>query len=201
VIVSIRHKFIFVHIPKAAGSSITSALRPYGKDNKLSNALTKHETLSEFFARTHVAPADFFKFAFVRNPWCRAVSLYFYLRTRAHKIPEIASVDDFPAFLRALSKESAWLAKLHSVRPQSDFVFQDGKLIVDFVGRYERLTEDFARVCTEIVIPVRALDRVNQSRHEHYARYYDDWGRDFIADRYKGDIAHFGYTFGTVAAA
>jgi hypothetical protein len=195
VIVSTRHKFIFVHIPKTAGSSITSALKPYGKDNKLAKATTKHETLPEFFARNHVAPNQFFKFGFVRNPWCRVVSFYFYLRKRAYKIPEINGVDDFTAFLRILDQDAPWLKKKHSVRPQSDFIFQDGKLIADFVGRYEKLDEDYATACAKIGIHMPSLDRINRSEHTHYARYYNDWGRDFIAERYKRDIANLGYAF------
>jgi hypothetical protein len=40
------------------------------------------------------------------------------------------------------------------------------------------------------------LPRMNASRHEHYAGYYDSWCRDFVAARYGRDIAEFGYTFG-----
>ena len=152
MIVSTRHKFIFVHIPKTAGSSITTALKPYGRDNKLAAASTKHETLGELFARQRIAPGLYFKFGFVRNPWCRMVSFYFYLRGRAHKIPEINDVSDFTAFLRALEKEMKWLCQKHSVRPQSDFIFNDGKLIADFIGRYESLDQDFAAACAKIGI-------------------------------------------------
>ena len=195
MIVSARYNFIFVHVPKTAGSSITTALKPYGKDNRLATASTKHETLAEFFARNRIVPSLYFKFGFVRNPWCRMVSFYFYLRSRAHKNPEIKDVYDFAAFLRVLEKDVKWLSRKHSIRPQSDFLFQDGKLIADFIGRYENLDEDYAAACAKIGISAPALDRINRTQHTHYTGYYDGWGRDFIAERYKEDIANLGYTF------
>ena len=108
-----------------------------------------------------------FKFAFVRNPWDLQVSSYHHLRReRPHLLAEHSEFGDF---LR-------W--KLNPGRPyqfhidtslecQSDYVTDlRGELIVDYIGRYETLHEDFAEICQRIGIgPVtlphkrRAKDR------------------------------------------
>jgi hypothetical protein len=96
--------------------------------------------------------------------------------------------------LRLLDTNAAWLRDLHVMRPQRDFVREDGRLVADFVGRFENLAADFARVCARLGLTT-LLPRKNVSHHGAYAGYYDAWGRDFIARRYAGDIDEFGYTF------
>jgi len=97
MIVSNSHKFIFVHIHKTGGSSVSVALQPHLAWNDLSLGgsplgeamnslysqqfgLGKHSTLEEIKA---VCGADlveeYFSFAFVREPSVRAVSLYNYI--------------------------------------------------------------------------------------------------------------------------
>jgi len=65
----------------------------------------------------------------------------------------------------------------------------------DFIGRYERLHQDFQTVCDRIGIE-GSLPHVNGSRHEHYTEYYDDKSRAFVAERCLRDIERFGYRFG-----
>ena len=111
-----------------------------------------------------------FSFAFVRNPWDRLVS---YMCSLPVKVP---------------------LDQLE-LRPQVDFVFdEDGRPVVDFVGRFENLAEDFATICHLLDITT-ALPHVNRSEHRNFREYYDDATRQFVADTYKEDIGRFGYTF------
>ncbi len=63
---------IFIHVPKAAGSSIKTEI--YGKPQ------FGHRRIAEFYAYDRARTAAFFKFAFVRNPWDRMLSAFTYLR-------------------------------------------------------------------------------------------------------------------------
>ena len=66
---------------------------------------------------------------------------------------------------------------------------------MDFVGRFERLQGDFARVCTRLGLPVRELPKLNESPHGPYRDYYDERTRAIVADLSRADVAAFGYTF------
>ena len=101
MLISDSHKFIFIHIRKSAGGSIGKTLRPISiainKDpiSKIKSRFLKIETNYQKFAfRQHcsilqvkeVIPKaifnDYFKFAFVRNPYTRLVSEYEFIKRR-----------------------------------------------------------------------------------------------------------------------
>jgi hypothetical protein len=195
MIVSASRKFVFAHIPKTGGVSIAAALEPYADGQAAAHVNTTHETLPAFLAR-HPEAKDHFKFAFVRNPWDRLVSFYFFARdVLARALPQIQAVDGVSGMLRALDADAPWIRDLHIVRPQRDFLRgADGETVADFIGRFERLPEDFAAACrrTGIAAP---LQKRNAFAHPAYAQCYDGWSRGFVAERYRQDIEEFDYRF------
>src|SRR5262245_58601356 len=201
MIISASRRFVFVHVPKSAGTSIRAALAPFGDGGSAASPDTTHETLAALLAR-HPELVTHFKFAFVRNPWERLVSFFCYARQRlAPTFPQFQRMDGLEAMLRLIDRDTGWLCALHAVRPQSDYICgEDGARLADFVGRHEQLEADFARACRRIGISV-ALPRMNVSRHDHYATCYNGWSRDFVAARYGRDIDEFGYAFDRPDAA
>ena len=86
--ISHQHRFIFIHIPKTAGTSIEKALcdescqlLPGEWDRtRVSHTPLNHLTLQELVDYSILTPAQFktyFKFCFVRNPWDRLISEIF----------------------------------------------------------------------------------------------------------------------------
>jgi hypothetical protein len=150
-----RFRCIFLHVPKTAGSSIARAL--FGEDSR-------HVP---YFEYRHANPRKFrtyFKFAFVRNPWDRLVSSYFFLGSggmnevdRAWAAQNLAAYPSFDAFVRhGLSNES--IMRFPHFRPQSYYIVnRNGSVVTDFLGRYENLAVDFAaiarRLGREVVLP------------------------------------------------
>jgi len=195
MIVSRSRSFVFAHIPKTGGTSIAAALAPFADGQAAAHGDTTHETLPDFLAR-HPAMEGHFKFAFVRNPWARAVSFYFHARQRlSPTLPRMQFVERFDDMLRLMDGGAAWLADLLSLRPQHGFIrAEGGAALADFVGRFEHLERDFAAACRRAGIDA-ALPVRNVSRHLPYAAYYSDWSKGFVAERYAQDIREFDYSF------
>jgi chondroitin 4-sulfotransferase 11 len=199
MIVSESRKFIFAHVPKTGGVSIRAALESFADGQSATRRDTTHETLPDFLAR-HPGMKSHFKFAFVRNPWDRLVSFYFFARdVLARSIPEIRSVDGLGGMLRALESDAPWIRDLHIMRPQRDYLRgADGENAADFVGRFERLPADFAAICQRTGVEAD-LGRRNAFAHPPYTQCYDDWSRGFVAARYRADIQEFDYAFEAAA--
>ena len=165
-----------------------AALESFSDGQSAASRETTHETLPALLAREPQLGA-YFKFAFVRNPWDRLVSFYVYGREKLRPTyPQMQEID-FSGMLHLLDRDTAWLRDLFVMRPQTDYVSG-----ADFVGRFEDMDSDFARVCTQLNIRA-ALPKKNTSRHGAYAGYYDDWSRGFVAARYAQDIQQFDYAF------
>ena len=204
--------FIFVHIWKTGGESVVSALRAqcpaYFSNRYLNKAIRvlpastdrwlgwraqlvrgQHMTAADI---ADVMPAERFaravKFTFVRNPWDWQVSAYNYaLQTPAHSHhEEISSLGSFEAFLDYQYAREA--------PDQTSFILgPDGENLVDFIGRFETLQDDFARLCDRLGVKAQ-LPHLNASqRSRDWKGYYTDTSKALVADLFKRDIAQFGY--------
>jgi hypothetical protein len=69
-----------------------------------------------------------------------------------------------------------------------------GVELLDFVGRYERMEEDFASACRRIGIGV-ALPHVNRTEHAHYRDYYTAETKSIVSSAFARDIEQFGCAF------
>lgn len=205
---------IFVHVPKAAGQSIEAALRsavPRADGSPADLVLRKrgrdepgperlaHLTGTEYPELGYVSHEEyraFFKFAFVRNPWDRAFSIF-----RHFGLDEYVS---FEYFLEYILKRDMWREQYWFVRPQCDFVLNaNGELCVDFLGRFETLQEDFRHVAAVLGLETTVLPHVNRSgprwqlrklrAFRRYPRFVRYWRQMFRAhtkgdrDRYSAD--------------
>lgn len=215
MLISYSHRFIFLHVYKVAGSSIKAALRPYAQTwprRSIPERLWirlwarrlepwRHPSYGQHVkakeVRRMVPPEEweaFFKFAFVRNPWDWQVSQYFFMRECAihHQSALMESLGSFEKYLEWRVSEDRHL--------QKEFVTDErGALIVDFVGRYETLQDDFAAVCHRIGVTARLPHR-NASRHRDYRAYYTAAMAELVAEAFREDIEYFGYTFDGVRA-
>ena len=206
-------KFVFVHIPKAAGTSIAQALRSLPGNNVHWLAGTKHETLHEFHVnvgarlseeerRLGKSPIDYFSFAFVRNPWSRMSSLYRYLSEKRPRA-EIDAVSSFKEFLVQARDGVEWIRGLHSMRPQVDYLCSpSGTVLIHFVGHFEFLKDDVDAVSMRLGQPV-LLGRKNESSNSSrdYRLDYDEEMVEIVRALFREDCVRFGYDFETCVPA
>jgi hypothetical protein len=218
MLLSTKYKFLFVHTAKTGGTSIRAALSRYryagvcGPAMFIAHKLDQlcgHRIGAKFprhakaIAAKEMLPREFyealFKFAFVRNPWDLQVSSFHHIRReRPHVMGKYG--EDFEGFLRwKLDPSRPYQFHIDtSIELQSDYVVdQHGRLIVDFIGKYEQLAEDFAAICQRIGIEAPALPhkREAKDRGKDFRSYYSDATAELVAGHFAADIERFGYGF------
>lgn len=72
---------------------------------------------------------------------------------------------------------------------------ESGEIIVDYIGRFEKLHEDYVKICERIGQPPPTLPHKKRSAHTHYSTYYDEETRQLVADRFRKEIDLFSYEF------
>jgi len=195
-----KHKFVFIHIPKTGGTTIEKLFNLHGYENAGDNNIlntdimwgqgTQHLTYTKLVSDASRDISGYFSFAFVRNPWDRMVSEFFWRRRDSKRLHK----RNLNQFLRRIHKYRWCTEHFH---PQSKFVCdKDENCQVDFIGKYENFQEDFNIVCDRIGIPRQELPHLNATKHKHYTEYYDDETRQIVAEKYAKDIEYFGYKFG-----
>ena len=193
VIISKKHNFIYIAVPKTGTHTIHNAflklddeaifVEGKNKDRKdrVNQSLYKHIKGSSL--KVEIENYDtYFKFGFVRNPWDVVVSWVHY---GGHSMDEGWAT---PTNLKKFPK--------YYWDSQCEWLFAGDRCLVDFIGRFENLQEDFNIVCDKIGIPRQELPCRNPTKHKHYTEYYDDETRQIVAEKYAKDIEYFGYEFG-----
>ncbi|MEL0654876.1 sulfotransferase family 2 domain-containing protein [Pseudoalteromonas issachenkonii] len=212
---------LFVHIPKVAGQSIESVflqraglqwderdsfLLKKNTNSKFGPPRLAHLTAREYIELGYLSLEQFstlFRFSFVRNPWQRILSEYQY---RGYNCSfKSFLLNQFPT-IKSDNYHSGDDLYRHVI-PQAEFVCdQQGKPLVDFIGRFESIADDFSYISERITGQALALPHKNKtvsrfkrllpSRPRHYTDYYCDKTEQFVAQYYAQDIEMFDYSFG-----
>lgn len=208
--ISHKHKFVFIHIPKTGGTSIGNAFDvKVTKDGSSIdyNIKGKHYTALEYRNKFKDELSKYFKFTVVRNPWDLVNSLYHYMWHSNYEHPRRWRDSTSLPLNWSLkewikSKEFSEMGPMHVIgiphRNMLDWIINDNKkLIVNFVCRFETLQEDLNKVCYKIGIPHKKLKHTKKTEHKHYCKYYDDDAKNIITKMFKKDIQYFNYKFET----
>ena len=224
-IISHRKKFIFIHIYKNAGTTISDYLIEYSQirdriaddfyiTNLLVNAINRlfnlwddgNQWIRGYHKHAHAVEIkkymgnslynQYYKFAFVRNPWDWQVSLYFYIkRSKIHKDYNLANQLTFKEFIKQ---------RLERLPPlQLDFLTDEkGDIIVDKIGRFENLDCDFQKILDSIGIDSKRygkkkleIKNFSTNRKRDYKIYYDKESENLVAKYFHKDINYFNYEF------
>ncbi len=217
MVLSHRFRFLYVHIAKTGGTSVRAALRrlqlrdplyplqaicsrlDHLSGHRIAAKLPRH---AKVIAAMEMLPRDYFdslfKFAFVRNPWDLQVSSYHHLKRERPRL--LDGQDGFEAFLRwKLNLDRPWQYHLDtSITLQTDYLVDlHGRQVVDYIGRYESLLDDWAQICARLRVATPALPHKRKAtdRGRDYRSYYNDQTAELVARYFARDIQMLGYRF------
>lgn len=202
--------FWFVDIPRTSSSSIKVELGnrfgpPFGKSNLLDRRFATPQSVQDHVPATRMR--DFlgretwnqlFTFSFVRNPWDRMVSMYFYRLKKGH-YSEALTFRDYVLQLSRLGEGSKpdLFANQVFYLGCSDYLYDGSCRLVDCIGRFENRQADIGKIAARIGF--HKLGELwiqdNSGKQEHYSKYYDEETRNIIEHMYSRDIGLFGYRF------
>ena len=224
--ISHQLKCIFIHIPKAAGTSIEQKL---GHFNQIQRGVQDHRTIRqlqpisvpELFRTHHPETSCFSHQALLKT----------FVRQRFKEYPPLSyqqyhTYYKFTFIRNPWSRIVSWYKnvmrdEIHRVDLSipSDCSFRDfllqypnqwalqsqlhwivdshGNLPYNFIGRFEHLTTDFTKVCEDLGIQDKTLPKlVSSSSKENYCDFYDEDTKRLVESKYKEEIELFKFKFG-----
>jgi len=181
-----HYKAIFIHIPKVAGTSMERALELSRMDN-----VGGHSTALAIRIQYPKEFNEYYKFSFVRNPYDRISSAYFYLKN-------IKAGGDHQNQLVHLSKDindyiENYLSKETIIHlwPQYKFITGPfGNILIDSIFRFENLEEDWEKVCGKLKVNLN-LPHFRPTKKKLFE--YTPNSINIINKLYKKDFELFGY--------
>ena len=199
--VSDSRKVVFIHIQKTGGLTVDRLLNERIPD--LHRVGARHG-----FASLGMDGLDnwdeYFKFAFVRNPWDRLVSWYNMVTTMPKDGNELwryvhDNSSTFEEFIYNCTDEVEIKDGVHYsfAYNQLDYVTDEhGNLLVDFIGRLENFDRDLQEVFRRIGFELETVPHIRAgSSHQHYSTFYTPDTELIVRERFKRDIEYFGYEF------
>ncbi|MEZ5812485.1 MAG: sulfotransferase family 2 domain-containing protein [Rhizobiaceae bacterium] len=199
--------FVFVHIPKCAGSSISHSMLlsdssidfravpglrgiverdNSGSDEKIGDigharARQVRELLGH---RTFDAMNSF---AVVRNPWDRLVSRYHFLRRSAR--------GDLPSHLAGSFSEFVLWACRNRPSTQFDRIAdRHGNVLVKDILMFENLQAEFEQYSTRLFGVARSLPSLNKAPELKFDAWFSKEACEVVKSAYADDFAAFGYS-------
>ena len=209
-----QKKFIFIHIPKCAGSSIKDHFfKGVEVDWKTPNydllygwcpqrkLHLQHATARQLVEEGLVSEEnwkEYYKFTFVRNPWDRAYSDYLWIMkdsgVRGTFEQYMHSTGPFEELFT--NQETKNYRGDHKTL-QTEFFGIEGHYKLDFLGRFETLVEDMGKLkeYLNFSTPFQQHSKKNVTRKEHYSFFYGKRERELVEYFYKEDIRILRYSF------
>ncbi len=204
--ISSKHKFVFLHIPKTGGNSIQDALRKHTDDdlvilsphqdgverfeirNPSHKKLKKHSNLQKYYRALGGELEDYYIFTTIRNPYDKLVSFYF----SPHRGNVEWNYEEFSKFARGVSSLEQYL----TVRKN---IFAKRRVRDSWINkfiRFDYLSEDLEEVCADLKIEGIKLAHRNKSVSRlPYAECFDEKLKNFVAEKHRFEIELGQYSF------
>ncbi len=222
MLVSHGRKLVFVHIQKTGGDTVSRLMGESIPDIFCFKA--KHEFAVKAAAELE-RWNEYFKFAFVRNPWDRLVSWYSMIRdAEAIRWYQILTDQRRRSHFRQTRENKLWRYVLDNSSTFEEFIINctdeievdegvyysfaynqldyiadsNNHLLVDFIGRFESFGSDLYKVYDRLGLELGSIPHENRSVRGHYSTFYTPETETIVRKRFQRDIEYFGYKFENV---
>jgi len=198
-----KHKYIFIHINKTGGTTISNTFKKYDHTAKIVthrflHPTKKYKSLTK--RRSGVCTVgdnikNYKIITCVRNPWDRILSCYKYRQAR--NTPDTVGVT-FENWLlnrdvyKSYKTPDCWV-KFN----QLDWVAADnGECSNCSFLRFETIGRELIRLINNILhVDIKDIPHENKTSHLPYREYYTDNTIEYVSNLYKRDIETFNYQF------
>tara|TARA_B100001175_G_C19427342_1_gene599310 strand:- start:281 stop:871 length:591 start_codon:yes stop_codon:yes gene_type:complete len=188
-------KYVFIKVFKTGGTSILNGMLSNDssarriqriRDGQITFHIESSWMKENTFPELGLNWNEYFKFGFVRNPWDRELSNYFY-NSGTLKPPKDIS---FKEWLNINLRKDG-LIHDHNT-PQCHYLTD-----VDYIARFENYDEEVKYIFNRIGVPMpKPLMHFFKTGHEPYWKYYDDVDIMKVHQWYEKDIEMYNYGFG-----
>lgn len=208
-------KFVFIHIPKTAGTTIKS----YLTDIRGNVQTIQHPHILDYM-NTIDEIDNFFKFTCVRNPYDLIVSRFFYRKkiidnikknkklneSEKNKLKDVSFdefvknkkiyLDSFKGWVHPKSVAYKLYDKGRSQGSQFDLISNENQvMLMDKIIKYENIGEELKSILRSLEIFREIEIHLNKTEHTNYRDYYTSETKKIIKTRFEKDLDYFKYTF------
>jgi hypothetical protein len=216
--ISEKHKFVFIHVPKTGGNSVQTCLLQYSESTKIFDGVDKNgvdhfDLKHSNFSYTKHSPLrvyeedlgrevlrSYYVFTIIRNPWDWCASWFFHQDKHEYSKQNFKDfIQQMPALRDYITIEPVWVRELNRVFKRFGFMKRiytkgiDGS--VDFFIKFESLESDFNTVLKKLSLPESSLPHINKGSRNAYSQYYDEELRELVREKFREEIALGNYVF------
>lgn len=216
MLISHKHKFVTIDIPKTGSRSLRESLLPlsvidiHGEPNE-SSEFYQHDgaiRAKKQFAKKNWNWNEYYKFTIVRNPWQRYFSFFKYFKSYGEKYmrrdesinwrePEINQGKLCVELFK--NKDNQTVLKniiLNNNSQDSYYCDESGKIIVDHIAEFEDLQNEFVLLCNKVDIETPKLQHENKSSNsQNMHDIYNQELIDLVAEKEGGVIKFKNYNY------
>ncbi len=203
----IKQGFVFIHVPKTAGTSVREAL-----GIKATEGMEAHSRARDVLPFIRLVAPELISVAFTRNPYTRFLSLYnfarmdesFYFSSTERGDAPCGRHPDYDTLSNKSLEECAELliqgkigdpsVRTHIWHPQVEWLTdRNGKMTIDFIGRVESLDADLQRLKELHGIASQPVPMINKSSQSGAPPKFSRRAITLVQLYYKRDFEMLGY--------
>jgi hypothetical protein len=192
MIISRKHKFLYIRNRKVASASTEKYLAQYCSykdiiinDFKKKKLGLKSHCTYDYIKSNFPEVENYYKFCAERNPWDKVISYYYFKRNKKHNNDPDLKMDNI----------------IRKSMSDFDNYTINGKLVVDKVIQFDTIEEDLREVINKLHLKFNGnfntfkIHTDTRTDKRHYREILTDEQAEKIAKIFHREIEMFGYKF------